>query len=635
MGLDSRRMLKNSALSFRGNKFCFSSFIGGIEYYHRDYTAIKMSDKVSEIKSELLAMASMPMDSSIFKKATEKLHEILGSTECSLWSINRNMTGDLNPDEEKIPVSTSLLHREPIDVGPLSNREDFAHDLERGFFKIVMGDSQRVYHRCERDEVEEYGHRSMDFVRANGLVDFIVIPISDIAEKEKVIAVLELSYKKGENTISDDEWKEIAQITKSFFSSVFHRYLVSQEQTLIATLITTQEECRDKGAGTFFDCLIDEKFQSFFNYQAASVFIWDSYHTRYNLVSSTDKSVDKYDSKYSYERGEGSTGRVGETGRPYISDNCSHQPKWCEETTNDPQTVMIVPIMNPSDPKDVVGIIRFLNKKNPVRDEFVDYFNDVDLKLVEFAAKYLSLVIDFYNKKEEQSRFISRLIHEFKTPTNSIFKTVDRILNNINDEDFIKTYLRSYLEGVRDFADLQRWQASSTLYLMRSGKRIYEKKRCSLSEIIKKSISVVRPFARDYGVLFDNIKLNTYSVQSPINVDEVAFVTVFYNLFTNAIKYHGRNPDSFLVSISCYESETGIRIEVSDWGIGISPQDTADVFQIGYRGERALRENASGFGVGLSVVKQIVEDFGGTVRVTRCQQPTTIEINFNDKKTIL
>lgn len=597
--------------------------------------AIKMSDKVSELKSELLSMASMSMDSSIFKVSTKKLHEILDSTECSLWSINRNMTGDSNSDEETIPVSTSLLHREPIDVGPLSNREDFAHDLERGFFKIVMEDSQRDYHRCERGEVEQYGHRSMDFVDEYGLVDFIVIPISDITKKEKIIAVLELSYKKGENTISDDEWEEIAQITKSFFSSVFHRYLVSQEQALIATLIATQEECRDKGADSFFDCLIDEKFKSFFNYQAASVFIWDSYHTWYNLVSSTDKSIDKNDSKHSYERGVGSTGHVGETGRPYISDTCNHQPKWSEETTDDPQTVMIVPIMNPSDPKDVVGIIRFLNKKNPVRDEFVDYFNDVDLKLVEFAAKYLSLVIDFYNKKEEQSRFISRLTHEFKTPANSIFKTVDRILNNIGDEDFLERNLEPYLDSVRGYAELQRWQATSTLYLMRSGERKYEKKRCSLSDIIKKSISVVRPIAREYGVFFDNIKFNTDNVKSFINVDEDAFVTVFYNLLTNAIKYHGRNRDSFMVSISCYESETGIRIEVWDQGIGISPQDAEAVFQIGYRGERAMRENASGFGVGLSVVKQIVEDFGGTVRVKQYQQPTTFEINFADKKSLL
>lgn len=603
-----------------------------------------MSDKVSEIESELLSMASMSMDSSIFKVATKKLHEILGSTECSLWSINRNMTGDSNPDEEndeeKIPVSTSLLHREPIEVKPLSKVKDFAHDLKKGFFTIVMEQSQQPYYKCRRGEVKKYGHRSMGFVRKYELVNFIVIPISDITEKEKIIAVLELSYKKGENTISDDDWGEIAQITKSFFSSVFHRYLVSQEQALIATLIATQEACRDKGADTFFDCLIDKEFKSFFNYQAASVFIWDSYHTRYNLVSSTDKSVDKADKYvYSYERGVGSTGHVGETGRPYISDNCNHPYKWCEKLKDEkgkPQTVMIVPIMNPSDPKDVVGIIRFLNKKNPVKNEFVDYFNDVNLKLVEFAAKYLSLVIDFYNKKEEQSRFISRLTHEFKTPANSIYKTVDRILNNIGDKDFLERYLVPYLEGVRGYAELQRWQATSTLYLMRSGERKYEKKRCSLFEIIKKSISVVRPIAREYGVLFDNIKLNTYSVQSPINVDEVAFVTVFYNLFTNAIKYHDRNnPNSFLVSISCHESETGIRIEVSDWGIGISPKDAEAVFQIGYRGERARRENASGFGVGLSVVKQIVEDFGGTVQVKQYQQPTTFEINFADKQSLL
>ena len=157
-----------------------------------------------------------------------------------------------------------------------------------------------------------------------------------------------------------------------------------------------------------------------------------------------------------------------------------------------------------------------------------------------------------------------------------------------------------------------------------------------MSDIIRKSIDVVRSIAREYCVLFDNIKLNTNNVQTPINVDEDAFVTVFYNLLTNAIKYHDRrDSNSFLVSISCYESETGIRIEVSDWGIGISPKDVESVFQIGYRGERAIRENASGFGVGLSVVKQIVEDFGGIIHVTSNQHPTTFEINFPDKKTIL
>ena len=600
--------------------------------------AVNKRDIVSELKSELLDMANSVMNSSFFVKASIKIHEILNSTECSLWSINRNITEELESADEKTPMSTSLLFRavEKNDEDPFGRREDFAHDLQRGFFRIVMEESHENYHRCNREEVKKYGHRSMDYVRTYELNDFIFIPIVDINEKEKIVAVLELSYREGASTISKDEWGKIAQITKSFFSSALYRYLIFQEQALMERLIYTQEKNRDNGINTFFDCLIDKEFRYFFDYQASSVFIWDSYHTRYNLVSTTDKSIDVNDSKYSYEKGMESTGRVGITGRPYISDNCNHQYQWCEKMKDPPQTVMIVPILDPSDPTDVIGIIRFLNKMNHVKHGFIDYFNDVDLKLVEFAAKYLSLVIDFYNKKKEQSRFISRLTHEFNTPANAIFKTVDRLLDNITDEVFLERYLKLYLENIKYCAELHRWQARSTLFLTQSGKRIYERKKCSLSGIIRKSIDVVRPFAREYGVLFDNIKLKKYSVQTPINVDEDAFVTVFYNLLTNAIKYHDRKaPNSFLVSISCYESEAGIRIEVSDWGIGISPEDVESVFQIGYRGERAIRENASGFGVGLSVVKQIVEDFGGIIHVTSNQHPTTFEINFPDKKTIL
>ena len=600
--------------------------------------AVNKRDIVSELKSELLDMANSVMDSSFFVKASNKIHKILKSTECSLWSINRNITKELESVDEKTPMSTSLLFRavEKNDYDPLSRRDDFAHDLQRGFFKIVMGKSHEDYYRCDLNEVKKYGHRSMDFVMKYELNDFIVIPISDINEKEKVVAVLELSYQEDANTIPNEAWRDIAQITKSFFSSALYRYLIFQEQALMERLIYTQEKNRDNGINTFFDCLIDKEFRYFFDYQASSVFIWDSYHTRYNLVSTTDKSIDVNDSKYSYEKGIGSTGRVGITGRTYISDNCNHPYQWCEKMKDNPQTVMIVPILNPSDPKDVIGIIRFLNIKNLVKSGVIDYFNDVDFKVVEFAAKYLSLVIDFYNKNQEQRYLISRLAHEFNTPANAIFKSVDRLIDYINDDVFLEKYLKLYLENIMYFAQMQRWQARSTLYLTQSGERKYERKRCSVSGIIRKSIDVVRPIAREYGVLFDNIKLNTNNVQTPINVDEDAFVTVFYNLLTNAIKYHDRrDSNSFLVSISCYESETGIRIEVSDWGIGISPKDVESVFQIGYRGERAIRENASGFGVGLSVVKQIVEDFGGIIHVTSNQHPTTFEINFPDKKTVL
>lgn len=281
--------------------------------------AVNKRDIVSELKSELLDMANSVMDSSFFVKASIKIHEILNSTECSLWSINRNITEELESADEKTPMSTSLLFRavEKNDYDPLSRRDDFAHDLQRGFFKIVMGDSHEDYYRCDRDEVEKYGHRSMDFVRTYELNDFIVIPISDKNEKEKIVAVLELSYKTGANTISKDEWEEIAQMTKSFFSSAFNRYLIFQEQGLMERLISTQEKNRDNGINTFFDCLIDNEFRSFFDYQASSVFIWDSYHARYNLVSTTDKSIDVNDSKYSYEKGVGSTTELPYSYIPY------------------------------------------------------------------------------------------------------------------------------------------------------------------------------------------------------------------------------------------------------------------------------------------------------------------------------
>lgn len=152
--------------------------------------------------------------------------------------------------------------------------------------------------------------------------------------------------------------------------------------------------------------------------------------------------------------------------------------------------------------------------------------------------------------------------------------------------------------------------------------------------ILSRSRGVARPIARQEGVTLDNIRifcLRSYE-NLHLNVDETAFVIVFYNLLTNAIKYHNtQDPDSFQVTIWYTISgvdNNAVKIYVQDKGLGIDKKDKEAIFQVGYRGERAMRGSSSGFGVGLSVVKQIITDFGGRIRVKSHQHPTTFEISL-------
>ena len=147
-----------------------------------------------------------------------------------------------------------------------------------------------------------------------------------------------------------------------------------------------------------------------------------------------------------------------------------------------------------------------------------------------------------------------------------------------------------------------------------------------MRNILKRSRDIVRPIARQEGLTFDNIEIHS-GVDSILQVDEDAFVIVFYNLLTNAIKYHlPEYPESFHVDIWYYESDVAVEILVDDYGIGMDKKDKKSIFQMGYRGERALSESATGFGVGLYVVQQIITDFGGSISVRSSQNPTRFEI---------
>ena len=586
-----------------------------------------MCEYVPKLKEKLLELATKPMSGSLFDETVESIRKVLNAAECSLWSLNRNITEKSKVGDEKNPMSTSLLSRS-IDVDyNFEKTSDFLHNLNKSFFGEVVKSVPNEYYRCGLKEVIRNKHKSMDFVKDLGLTDFVVIPVTDIYERDKIVAIFELSYR--ESLIDDVGWQKCTPIIKTFFSTAFHRNNV----LLSDNLQKVYSQYENSNLKSFYSNLINTQFKEFFDYQGSSFFIWDSYSNKFAPIATTDDSIDINDQKYLYSKSEGSTGWVGNSGKPIITDKIDiGKCKWVEKTDNKAKTAMIVPIKHPANQNEVIGILRFINKRNKCNIQFIDYFNEIDLKLVQSYAKYLSLIIYSYSKEEDQVNLISKVAHEFKTPANAIAKSANRLLDHIINNDIMSLDrdLEKYLINIADFAQIQIWQAETTLYSTRKQQQrtIYKVKNCSLRNILKRSRDVVRPIARQEGVTFDNIEIH-HPAGSDIflQVDENAFVIVFYNLLTNAIKYHvPEYPESFHVDIKYTESDVAVEINVDDYGIGMDKKDKESIFQMGYRGERALSENTEGFGVGLSVVQQIIKDFGGSISVISTKNPTTFEI---------
>ena len=104
-------------------------------------------------------------------------------------------------------------------------------------------------------------------------------------------------------------------------------------------------------------------------------------------------------------------------------------------------------------------------------------------------------------------------------------------------------------------------------------------------------------------------------IESPlptVAVDADALAQAVMNLIDNAIKYSG---DSREVVVRGSTEDGNAVIAVQDFGVGLDPKEKARVFERFYRGGDELTRSVRGTGLGLTLVKQIVEGHGGTIEV--------------------
>ncbi|OPJ59352.1 alkaline phosphatase synthesis sensor protein PhoR [Clostridium chromiireducens] len=110
-----------------------------------------------------------------------------------------------------------------------------------------------------------------------------------------------------------------------------------------------------------------------------------------------------------------------------------------------------------------------------------------------------------------------------------------------------------------------------------------------------------------------NITLDVSLDETIISGDEALLSQVFINLINNAIKF---TPENGNIGVKLSSNEDGIQCEISDTGIGISPEDQPRIFERFYKADKARDRSLGGNGLGLSIVKKIVDLHGGKISLT-------------------
>lgn len=575
---------------------------------------------------------------------------------CSIWKINNYCKTVSIWARRGYAPSTSLEH-------------EFVHDLQGS----LIGEILNLCSLEKKDYIDIKNikdsklwryHQSQKRVVAKGLKRFISIPIP-CADCSESLPFERSFLNEGFDAILNiypidglDLKPEIITLVKQQIALAISRNRLLTNEKLTSDIMRLYLKRGRKDLASILHPIISSTLKKVVKYDACSLFTWDPFYNRLNLSVTTGLNSNKRKEEIHYHLSEGITGYIAEKKHPLIVKDIAkiddtliskaYEHKHQETTKHAGKSFLCIPIMNPSRDDELLGIIRCVNKIHPLSGN-VDYFSVEDLELVQHAVRIIALYIQQDTNDMVRSAFAAQAAHEIHTPSLGIKGSVERLLYKINDDAFISRYVESYLKDILDHVDLQIALTDSIEFLWKGFTKVpnklkYRYEKTKITDIAEKAKKVVIPIARDENVLFDSISIIHSNIE--LYIDRYAFQQVFFNLFTNAIKYRKKEHQiSFSVKVNILgfgsytmpseltindkkdpTSERGILIQIDDMGIGLTNKEKDKIFMMGYRKEGIETEDVRGLGIGLTVVKNIVEDFGGKVWVSSVQNPTRFNI---------
>jgi len=215
------------------------------------------------------------------------------------------------------------------------------------------------------------------------------------------------------------------------------------------------------------------------------------------------------------------------------------------------------------------------------------------------------LSLDRFEKQfESQNQFLLDVAHEFRTPVSSIRMNVDvaRKRNNVSSADFFS------LCSAVDRSTIRLEELIEKLKILSSNKSEFQPSTVGVRNLVSESIEILLPLSREKKVEI----LNLIDSNISINTEQLFLQTIITNLVENSIMY---NKPGGEVVISSNKTEEGCEIHVIDNGIGIDQDDLSKIFNRFFRVDKSRSRQTGGSGLGLSIVKSLVDRLGGRVLI--------------------
>lgn len=209
-----------------------------------------------------------------------------------------------------------------------------------------------------------------------------------------------------------------------------------------------------------------------------------------------------------------------------------------------------------------------------------------------------------------QLEYVARIAHELRTPLAVIGFASENLADDVVDD----------LEQARTYGKVINKESRRLTKLVESALLHSKLESGAAAEMERRPIridEIIESALNDSDIAAANIHKDLAAGLPSILGDVEALKSALQNLFANAVKYSDQ-PCSLSVSAKSRANRDGntVEIEIEDRGRGIPADDLPHIFEPFYRGKAARDDQIEGSGIGLSLVKHVVDAHGGTIRVT-------------------
>lgn len=235
-----------------------------------------------------------------------------------------------------------------------------------------------------------------------------------------------------------------------------------------------------------------------------------------------------------------------------------------------------------------------------------------DVVFIEEFAHYLSLLSENSKLYDEISRrdhakdvFLAQLSHELRNPLAPIKNAIELIMlknqdPNLSEEIGVVSHQFDHLTKLlSDLLDTTRFT---------SGKIVLDMKPTDLTNVIENVVTAITPIVEKSALKF---KVEYPKEMLWLSIDATRIEQALLNLLYNAIKF---TPRGGLIWLKVTREDNMVTIRVKDTGVGITTPEMEYIFEPYYQGERT-RDKNSGLGIGLVLVRQVIQLHGGKVEV--------------------